>query len=65
MAHINTLSCPVCKQIISYDIYGLLSGQTFTCPGCSLVLSLAEESHDTLQDAMKKYEELKKESEKR
>ena len=65
MSHLNTLTCPVCKQIIAYDVYGLLEGERFTCTGCSLVLILAEESHDTLQDAMEKYEELKKEAEKR
>ena len=65
MTQLNTITCPECKQIITYDVYGLLSGQKYSCPGCSMVISLSEESHDTLQTAMEKFEKLKQDAGKR
>ncbi|WP_288983445.1 hypothetical protein [uncultured Treponema sp.] len=62
MNQTNTIACPSCGAQIVYDVYGLLGGKKFICPGCSLAVSLAAESRETVQDAMNKYEKLKESS---
>lgn len=58
MNQTNMIACPSCGAQIVYDVYGLLGGKKFICPGCSL----AAESRETVQDAMDKYEKLKESS---
>lgn len=60
MTNTNTLSCPSCNSPILYDVYGLLAGKKFVCPNCSLVISLAAESKNVVQNAVDKYEQLEK-----
>ncbi len=60
MTRINTMPCPNCNQIITYDVYGLLTGLHFTCPGCAAVISISKESQPVLKNAIDKYEELEK-----
>ena len=62
MNQTNTLTCPVCNNKIYYDVYGLLAGNKYTCPNCSLVISLSSESHSVLSNAMQKYENLRQNS---
>lgn len=62
MNQTNTIACPSCGAQIVYDVYGLLSGKKFICSGCSLAVSLAAESRETVQNAMDKYEKLKESS---
>lgn len=59
MNSINTINCPQCGSKISFDIYELLAGRNFVCSCCNTALSLAKESHDILENTMKKYETLK------
>lgn len=59
MTAVNKIACPVCNTNLVYDVYGLLAGQSYRCPNCSAVLSLANESQGVLADTMEKYEALK------
>ncbi|MEE0353543.1 MAG: hypothetical protein UDP17_09395 [Treponema sp.] len=62
MNQTNTIACPSCGAQIVYDVHGLLGGKKFICPGCSIAVSLAAESRETVQNAMDKYEKLKESS---
>lgn len=45
----QTLTCPVCKSQIPFTLSGLLLGERFTCPRCSVIVSLSAESRQAVQ----------------
>lgn len=54
----NTIECPICHTPLTFDVYGLLAGQSYGCQNCKLKLSLSQESHTVLESAMAKLENL-------
>lgn len=56
---IQYLPCPVCGTSIPFTVRGLLSGERFVCPKCSSVVSISENSKETVSTAMTKLEKLK------
>jgi len=56
----QTLPCPVCQTSITFDVHGLLQGKKYTCPNCNSSIGLGDESKSSVEEAMKKFEELKK-----
>ncbi|MBI9064474.1 MAG: hypothetical protein JEZ14_20985, partial [Marinilabiliaceae bacterium] len=56
------IHCPNCQAIIVFDTYALLGGMRFTCTNCNAQIGLASDSKDTVEGAMNKFEELKKNS---
>lgn len=59
MNTISTIACPACGNPISFDIYGLLAGNSFCCPKCSASFGLSTESYGVVSSTMQKFEELK------
>lgn len=55
----QSIPCPVCKTKIPFDAQQLLMGVKFTCGGCFASIGIANESIETVQNAMDKLEELK------
>lgn len=56
----QSIPCPVCQTKIPFNATALLQGVSFTCPSCFAVISIAQEALPTANDAMKKFEDLKK-----
>jgi transcription initiation factor IIE alpha subunit len=54
------IPCPVCQTQIPFSARALLQGVSFSCPKCFASVSIAHESMDTVQQAMKEFESLKK-----
>lgn len=55
------MPCPAegCNGQILFDAHMLLKGSQFSCPVCNAVIGLAPESHDVVQNAMDKFDEMK------
>lgn len=53
------IACPVCKTPIQFDTKQLLAGVQFTCHNCHSSIGLSLESKPMVEEAMKKFEELK------
>ncbi|TAE08826.1 MAG: hypothetical protein EAZ95_16745 [Bacteroidetes bacterium] len=56
----QSIPCPVCQTKIPFDVHALLRGVAFTCPSCFASIGIAQEALPTVNDAMQKLEELKK-----
>jgi transposase-like protein len=56
----QSLPCPVCQTQIVFDVNGLLRGEKYTCPNCNSSIGLGEESKSSVQEAMDKFNEAKK-----
>ena len=55
---IRTMLCPECGGTVVYDIMGLLTGKSFRCPDCGLLIQLNPDPCDVTAEA-KKLAELK------
>lgn len=55
----QSIPCPVCQTKIVFDSESLLHGHKFSCPNCSAVIGLAQESIAPTADMMEKYKQLK------
>ena len=54
------IPCPVCKTPIPFDPYQLIKGVQFACPNCGAVVGVAQQSVDTVKNAMEEFDEMKK-----
>jgi len=56
------IPCPMpdCNGHIIFDTYKLLEGAKFTCPDCKASIGIAAESKEEVEDAMTKFEKMKK-----
>jgi hypothetical protein len=48
------------RNNIVFDVNGLLQGEKYTCPKCNSSIGLGEESKFTVQEAMEKFEDMRK-----
>ena len=55
----TTIPCPVCNTPIPIEVQSLLLGTKFSCPQCSALIGIQQESVDVAKNAIEKFEELK------
>jgi transcription initiation factor IIE alpha subunit len=53
------IPCPVCQTKIPFDLQSLLRGVCFTCPSCYASIGLSKDAVPTVEDAVKKLNDLK------
>lgn len=58
----QSIPCPVCQTAIEFDVQGMLQGKKFTCPNCNSSIGLQGEDQNIVNEAMTKFEKLKKDS---
>ena len=56
----QSIPCPHCQQKIIFDTRALLRGAEFRCANCGAILGLAAESKTIVEEAMQKFDEVKK-----
>nr|WP_319569867.1 hypothetical protein [uncultured Draconibacterium sp.] len=56
------IPCPVCNTKIPFDTKQLIAGIQFSCPNCQASVGLSQESKPLVEEAMKKFEELKQDA---
>lgn len=56
----QSIPCPECGTNIPFDAIQLMQGVKYTCSNCHASIGLAKESKTSVQEAMKKFEEVKK-----
>ena len=56
----QSIPCPICQSSIRFDPIALVKGYKFSCPKCSAVVGIAQDALKTANDALEKYEALKK-----
>lgn len=64
MEELRYIICPECQNRIYYDIEGMLLGREYICEKCNSRFSLAQESKQTVANAMESYKKLKEKSSK-
>lgn len=56
----QSIPCPSCQSKIPFDVNYLLMGAQFACPNCGSVISLAENSKETVKQSLDDFESLRK-----
>lgn len=54
----NSIPCPVCKSLITFDIRSLLEGIQFTCPNCNASIGISAESMGIVKETMEQFDKL-------
>lgn len=60
MSQTANIPCPECSTPIPFDVKSLLSGAKIICPNCFAHLAIAEDAKSSMQEALDKFEKLKK-----